>query len=300
MCIRPLTIVNPKYKTLSGKAQYRADFIRGHTLPEDYYISVPCGKCSDCIKSRSSQWRVRLYYEYKLNDYNSYFLTLTLNGKSVEVATKYPARYIRKFLESARYHYKHSPKHWFVTELCPTSGRLHYHGILFLPKSETLDIELLNSLWPYGYTWIGYCNNRTISYVTKYVTKFEGAFRPSVYASPGLGKKYVDSFASFHRQGTEDDYFLPINGFNYALPRYYKLKIFDSRTLRDHSKNVTPSLKYHSLVFKDIHLKNEFFADILRRDKELGIYPVLDSLVSFRKTISNEFKNSSFDSYPET
>lgn len=67
-CLHPITIQNPKYK--KWIKDYNAhlnewsedytiyDLIKenyGSRYPDDYYIQVPCGHCSECCKRRSRE-----------------------------------------------------------------------------------------------------------------------------------------------------------------------------------------------------------------------------------------------------
>jgi hypothetical protein len=51
------------------------------------------------------------------------------------------------------------------------SGRVHYHAILFLPKSLTLPKPDKAGWWPHGFTKIERCRKQSVGYLIKYATK---------------------------------------------------------------------------------------------------------------------------------
>ena len=70
---------------------------------------------------------------------------------------------------------KKSIKHWIVTEKGHTNTRrIHLHGIFYAPNGITQFklINILRNNWIDGYCYNGkYCNEKTINYVSKYMTK---------------------------------------------------------------------------------------------------------------------------------
>ena len=75
------------------------------------------------------------------------------------------------------------------------------HGILFSNKKK----EEICKFWKYGFIDIkdktnkGIVNERTINYITKYITKTDEIhkeYKPIILASAGLGKKYIERYDS--------------------------------------------------------------------------------------------------------
>ena len=75
------------------------------------------------------------------------------------------------------------------------------HGILFSDKTK----EEISKFWKYGFIDIkdktnkGIVNERTINYITKYITKTDEIhkeYKPIILASAGLGKKYIQRYDS--------------------------------------------------------------------------------------------------------
>lgn len=210
---------------------------------DDAYIKVPCGKCAECRRARGLEWQIRLVSEMRgvtTTSLISYFVTLTLSPSHYARFATNPARAIRLFLERYRKRYKQSCRHWIVTELGETNDRLHFHGLLF--SSYPLDAKILSDLWQYGFVYVGrYSDVKSAKYVTKYITKLDMKhpdFEPSVFASPGIGKSFVEQYGEFVKACQNYVYRDPINGTLSRLPRYYKTKIFSPEEIKKHSQEV--------------------------------------------------------------
>lgn len=207
------------------------------------YIAVGCGECIECRKQKAREWQVRLSEELSQWKYK-YFITLTFSAESLEALCKEEEqRYnnvnavaqiaVRRFLERWRKKYKKSVKHWLITELGHQgTERIHLHGILFTDFQITN--ELLQSIWQYGITYTGdYCNERTINYIVKYVTKIDTdhkTYKADIFCSAGLGRCYIDKANSkLHHafKGKETiQYYTLKNGTRVALPKYYRNLLF--------------------------------------------------------------------------
>ena len=85
-----------------------------------------------------------------------------------------------------------SIKHWFITELGhEKTERLHLHGIVWGIGTD----QLIKEKWSYGITYTGnYVNEKTINYITKYMTKIDEKhpdFVGKVLCSKGIGAGYT-------------------------------------------------------------------------------------------------------------
>lgn len=248
MCTNERQIYNKKYKPNRKNGGVPPIAKDGRLL----YVTVPCGKCWECMKRKASQWRIRLEQEHK-NNKNALFVTLTLSDESLQkldnnlklepndIATIA----VRRFLERHRKETGKSIKHWLTTELGQNeTERLHLHGILFNIKREQVEKH-----WQYGFTFIGeYVNNKTINYVTKYMLKQDKKhknFKPKILSSQGIGKNWIDTYDSqknrFKGKDTDQTYRLK-NGAKIALPEYYRNKILtgeereELRLIKENSK----------------------------------------------------------------
>lgn len=217
-----------------------SQLVFGTFFPPDYYLDVPCGFCHSCKKREMNDYKIRLLYECRRPldaGRINLFVTLTFNDEFLEKFASDTNRAVRLFLDRMRKRYGKQVRHWFIGEYGTLKGRSHYHGILFNCPCEignspyghhpgqNLELE---SVWKYGFIFVGYVNDATAGYITKYLTKdLNGKkVRPRVISSFGIGDNYL---------GTDDALLHKLNGYQpfitngsyiYALPRYYSNKIF--------------------------------------------------------------------------
>lgn len=226
-CVRPKTIVNPRYKGLDAESLHRlSERLYGVSFPPNYWINVSCGNCLGCQKRKFFGYRMRLLYE--LNKYpNSIFVTLTFDNPSLSRFKDNPNRSLCLFLDRFRKKYGRQVRHWFVAEYGSKRGRLHYHGILF---NCNLGNDDLQGLWKYGNTFVGYANEVTAKYIVKYLTKQDtkGIAPPRVLSSKGIGLGWLKTpecnIARKSLQAT-----ISLDGYHYPIPRYYIDKMFNER-----------------------------------------------------------------------
>ena len=110
------------------------------------------------------------------------------------------------------------------------------HGIIFTDNWQ--DIE---KIWGYGYVWSGkivngrrinYVSERTINYITKYVTKVDlmhKYYRPVILCSPGIGANYTKSkdFERNKYKGKETkETYTNRQGYKMSLPIYWRNKAY--------------------------------------------------------------------------
>lgn len=248
MCLYPKLIKNKRYTGYNLKPPKKGDPIKVDDNRKEY-VAIGCGHCIECRKQKAREWQVRLAEELKVWKYK-YFVTLTFSAEELNKLCenkneiKYnvnavAARAVRLFLERWRFKFKKSVKHWLITELGHESTeRIHLHGIIF--TNFAINNELLQDIWKYGITDIGqYCNERTINYIVKYVTKIDlehKGYEADIFCSPGIGKAYFDNEFNKTRhqyKGKETiQYYTLKNGQKIALPNYYRNK-FWTRIERD-------------------------------------------------------------------
>ena len=242
MCFYPKLIKNRKYV---------ANKKNGGKIPEVeddrvLYVPVGCGNCIECKKKKKREWQVRLQEELK--DNKGLFVTLTFSDKhldelcreiKVQESNAVATLAVRRFLERCRKETGKSIKHWLITELGHNNTeRIHLHGILFTEKSK----EWIEKKWMYGHIWVGeYCNEKTINYIIKYVTKVDEDhknYKSIILTSKGIGSNYIRTHAAkqnrYNNEQTNENYRLN-NGAKTALPIYYRNKIYseEERDYRD-------------------------------------------------------------------
>lgn len=258
MCLYPRLMKNPRYK---GGKEFLCDDRR------KLYVAVGCGNCYECRKQKAQSWRVRLMEELKVSNH-AYFVTLTFSNDSLvqlsnaaettetnATATKG----VRRFLERYRKKYGKSLKHWLITELGHEgTERIHLHGIIFPPNEMSL--QELNDLWKYGRADNGlYCNERSINYIVKYVTKIDTdhkTYMPVILCSAGIGANFVTEhnrqIYTYKTGESREDYKLP-NGRQVALPMYYRNKFYNEE---ERGKLWTDKLDKGNIYVNGIEIKN--------------------------------------------
>lgn len=250
-CENPRRIRNPRYKGMSLTDMY--DYSERHygkyARPPDVYLDVGCGFCASCQKRRLNSYRMRLMYECEKYP-NTLYLTLTFTDDALKEYKNDYNRAIKEFLDSFRKKFGKGVKHFFISEFGDDTHRIHYHGLLFnVPKTCTeFDVD---SIWNRAYgkkrkdfkKFVGVFKNprgivdvswlregpKAASYICKYLTKDYDSpteKRPRVLISNGVGLGYL-SPVQVHLHRSTLSPFLAFNGRKYALPKYYKDKIFD-------------------------------------------------------------------------
>lgn len=256
MCLFLKTVPNPVLRTvaLGGFSASASKMLPSH-------VSVPCGKCMECRKRYSNDWRFRLFKEMSLGRHRSVrFVTFTLSPEYYEDNPLHAREYIRRFLDRFRKVYRRSLRHWICCEYGSSetgTHRLHFHGLLFdFPGDHTFDLPLgpdglqvrrhsascfasrLQPLWKYGLVHVGdHADLDTAMYITKYITKGWIEYTkdssywiepPRVFSSAGIGIDFLKTIDTtfVRRRLRRSSYFVSIGCVKYSLPRYYSLKIF--------------------------------------------------------------------------
>lgn len=248
MCLYPRIIRNPKYK----RNKKNGGVIPAVRDKRIQYIPIGCQTCIECRKQKSREWLTRLQEDIKEHR-NGKFVTLTYSTESIKKLFRenpewkkkkgyepdylMVTRSVRLFLERWRKKFKKSLRHWLITELGDgTTEHIHLHGIVW-----TDDIESLEEIWGYGYVWKGYQVNgklqnyvseRTINYITKYVTKVDPThlnFKPQILCSPGIGRRYATSGhikQNKYNGNKTIEYYRTSTGHKIAMPIYWRNKIY--------------------------------------------------------------------------
>lgn len=239
-CLNPREIVNPHWSPRSSKGRANLQAFRisnhdSHAYPEDYKIIIPCGNCIGCLRDYARAWRVRLLHEHAYGNHDLCLcLTLTINPENYESfqSKEGMRRCLRMFFDRLRFYTprRRIPKHFFVSELGERKGRLHFHGFLW---DCSVNLHDLRKAWSYGFIWVDKLrSDKQLSYCTKYITKPVVAWhKPTVFVSPKLGEAYTRDphWSAWHHQGNRDSNInlcCRFGDFVYALPSYYKDKIF--------------------------------------------------------------------------
>lgn len=227
--------------------------------------ALPCGKCLPCLIRRQNDWTFRIIKESETS-VNNLFVTLTYEESKMPVSRSYTRRIksypyfetvqresfgilqkrdiqlwikrLRKALEPHRIRY------FACGEYGPRTLRPHYHIILFgLPDLGRSSIKsIISTTWNRGFITISSMTHGRAAYVAKYCSAsmelpehlYDKRYRPFVLCSrrPALGSSYLsDSVVNFHRETLTTH--CRLNGFSYAMPKYYKDRIFDDQMKAD-------------------------------------------------------------------
>lgn len=218
MCISPITVPNPAYRNTPD-------------VHENSMIPVPCGKCLDCLKRRTADWRFRIRQEEKRWVTPALFVTLTYDTDHVPISpnglmtlnfrdlTLFWKR-LRKSLGRQKIRY------YAVGEYGTRRHRPHFHFILF----GCDNISAIHDCWKLGNVFVGDTSKGSVQYVLDYVNKprqvgffqRDDRVRESARMSRGLGSNYMTSeMADWHLADPSRNYVVLEGGVRQALPRYF-------------------------------------------------------------------------------
>jgi hypothetical protein len=220
-------------------------------------LKLPCGQCIGCRLAKSKEWALRCVHEASMHDDNC-FLTLTYAEENLPVNGSLNKADYQKFLKRVR---KRFPRFRFKYFLCgeygSDLGRPHYHALLFgldfydkykWCESNGNDVfrsDDLESLWPFGHSWIGDVTWQSAAYVARYVLKKANGDKAyerylhdvdtdtgecrylepefiSMSRRPPVGKEWWEKF----KADTTKDY-LTHEGKRYKIPKYYDMLMED-------------------------------------------------------------------------
>lgn len=297
MCDFPVTVRNPNK---IGKLGYST-------------MEVPCGKCAACLQRRANQWSLRLHYQQKVS-INAHFITLTYanpprTDKGLFTACKTDLQSFfkrlrererrRKYVFNPAYGMLHANymgaiytsslsqgiKYYACSEYGEKYQRPHYHAIVFGVDDERNYVRS----WDKGQIDIGTVTPESIAYVAGYIGKRiipytdpeeDDRLKEFSLMSKNMGLTYIDHAATWHEQ-TMNAYTV-LNGIKYALPRYYKEKIFPPEYVEvEHFAKLKQLVKKKIVNPKFIHLSKQAYEQhLLSEAREARNF---DSLVHWRK-----------------
>lgn len=206
-------------------------------------FQVPCGKCYNCKRRRTSSWSVRLVKEGE-RSLSAHFLTLTYNTENVPISKNgfmsLEKSDLQKFFKRLRkWHGKEhtSIKYYAVGEYGGQTKRPHYHIVIFNANLEHFERSWSIDLKPLGQIHIGTITEASIGYTLKYICKDsqipihknDDRIKEFAIMSKGLGSNYLtDKMITWHKNKPEERIYVPLkDGKKAPLPRYYKQKIYD-------------------------------------------------------------------------
>lgn len=231
-CLVPVTIKNPHYGTKPNQSPF---------------LSVPCGKCANCIANRRSVWCWRLQQE-KRDSTTAYFVTLTYSDENVPVDYDTGEICLRKsdlqkWLKRVRKWYPKKDgfniRYFAVGEYGDNTLRPHYHVLLFnLPLDLLHAAPFIRDSWGLGHTLIDVISDGRIAYCTKYMLKYMiteeeydkelDTHRPFMVCSrkPLIGYRYISKYRQWHLSKPSRTTALTTFGTHVRLPDSFVKHIF--------------------------------------------------------------------------
>ena len=270
MCLYPKLIRNRKYVVNDKNGGDVPVPIDSRVL----FVPVGCGKCIECRRKKSREWKVRLLEDIKVHK-NAKFVTLTFSKDSINELGSLFNSYgydkdndictiaVRRFLEVWRKHNKKSVRHWLINEIGGNRYEgVHLHGLIWGDSDE------IKKRWRYGFVFIGdKVNEGTINYISKYVTKIDkkhSEFVSKVFCSKGIGNGFFDrKDLDFFRK---NDCYMLSNGSKISLPIYYRNYLYNEDT--------------REKLWVDLLNKNIRYVDKVKVDISNGLddyYKILES-----------------------
>ncbi len=221
-------------------------------------VSVPCGKCYECLKRRRENWAQRLYSEMDSHLY-SCWITLTYDDEHigplyVSEANDFTLckKDLQDFIKRLRITIDRHPRRYMrdgnsvdvryfaAGEYGEKFGRPHYHVILFGISPYNCDVyKLLRDTWEFGLPHIDELSLASIRYTCKYLLKSSAdsarAFLEPPFnlqsRRPPIGWQFIEKERRRLSSKSTDEqlktsYFHYYGGQKAAYCRYYSDKLF--------------------------------------------------------------------------
>lgn len=202
--------------------------------PKAGRISVPCGKCTECLQKRRSEWTFRLLEELKVCD-SAHFITLTYDDENLPLDGNLSKKHCQDFIKRLRKEQNKKKgkqiRYYLVGEYGEHTERPHYHLILFNLKAKIL--TNLETVWQNGNIFVGGVSQASIHYVTKYMlsnqcTKKDTKPFSLMSRRPYLGYSYISEATKVHHRKAKHNQVTYPEGRQQAMPRVYKERIFST------------------------------------------------------------------------
>lgn len=228
------------------------------------FLSVPCGKCPDCLNSRARDWTYRIMSEAKKYK-NNWFVTLTYDDEHQPLMGSLVKKEISAFNKKLRAQLERDGKEshfrfYGVGEYGSHTFRPHYHVIYFnLPLDDLVYIgktksglpnyesKFLQKVWGLGFVNVGFVDEASAAYVARYTEKKQMASEEEKQAyeecgllpefalmsrKPGIGSDELESIS----EGVKNEvYSRFVRGHAYSIPMYYRKKI-DIESFKSYNK----------------------------------------------------------------
>lgn len=254
-CDRPIQIENPAYA--KDKRVKRL-------------ISVPCGKCYNCLTRKKDEWSLRMWLHEQQAKTATWFATITYDDDF------YPGHLdkeeFKKFLKSIRTKYKNST-YMAIGEYGPTTYRAHYHVIIWNTTNDHMEIiREMEKSWNYkGNVQVDLCNGNRIGYLAAH--QFNRLISPDAENPPfrlvskGIGKTLKPQLEQYVKEqlptALRDD-----ANMLHPIPKYVLEKTLKYKNLIQHISNKKVKFAEKSLL-RDTRTPTQRAELLFRNDQKL-------------------------------
>lgn len=210
---------------------------------------VPCGKCGFCLANKRMNWVFRIKQEMKAQLQPGYFLTLTYDEKHVPrtqenehtLRFRHVQLYLKRLRKAGYY-----CKYVCVGEYGTKTKRPHYHMLLW----SDAPVEFLESNWKnrknelLGFIHFGTLTVESAMYSMKYIIQPKVSYgkreKPRAQFSKGIGLSFLTrKMYDYLTENYDEPLFtVKVDEQTFALPRYYRNKIFTRHQLKVEGQRV--------------------------------------------------------------
>lgn len=194
-------------------------------------LTLPCGKCVECLQSYSTEWAVRCMFESRLHTFNC-MITLTYADAPKSVCR----RDLQLFIKRLRRRIEPVKIRYFgCGEYGKKGARPHYHIIIFGWRPDDLEkfffrdghwvykSAFVARVWDLGFISVEDVTWQSAKYTAKYLQKLQ-TLRPEqqppftcMSLKPGIG---LDAFDPSWLDSDK----VYLEGRTYSIPRYFRRK----------------------------------------------------------------------------
>lgn len=199
------------------------------------YMLVPCGKCANCIISRSREWATRIIHELPYHN-SSIFITLSYRDECLPEKGVNSEHYTNFIKRLRKKYYPRKIKYFACAEYGEKTFRPHYHAVIFgmsifddfvYYMSTSKGKLYLHPCWDYGHIHVGAVTYESARYVAGYIGKKKTNSpglqfnKPFQRQSQGIGYQWFkDNKDRISKTGK-----IKIKDKEIGIPRYYQKKM---------------------------------------------------------------------------
>lgn len=276
MCLRPMTI----------RSKYVND--------ERRWITVPCGKCEECLKQRQNDFMIRSFNELLLHKgtfftftYRNDKLPCVLDKDSGEVVVSLSRKDIHQLLDATRHfcsrHDLSMPRYFICGEYGEKTFRPHAHGIFLDLDNQVRDF--IHSYWSVKFGFASYevigNSIKDKFHSGKYVSKYTAKSVFTVHTDNRFASLMVKPFCIHSRDWGDSliprlkpivwscvhngiiDYDLLVRSLNislynatYKLPTYYFKRLLSSLLQTEEFRSIFSYAEYKKAMERFINIKS--------------------------------------------